>query len=251
MSRRAIVGLALLGIAAWLAGMLASFPAARALAWSDPSGIEARGVDGSVWSGRAARVTFGGPAPVTDLRWDIAAWRLVTGRLAGDTDFRLAGVAVDGRFAAMPGGRIAVRDATVKGPIGPLAELAPVPVLALDGDLLARIDEAVVEDRRPRRLRGRFQWEGARMIAPVQMELGTVQGRVAPDEDDTHTLTLESRDGQVTIDGRIDLTADGRYRVALTLTPAADAPARIGDTLGMVAEQRGGEFVIRRSGQLR
>ena len=250
MTRRSAVLLVLLVLVGALAGVVATLPAARALAWAGPDRLDAAGVTGSLWSGQARRVTFGGPAPVEDLSWDVAAWRLFTGRLAGTADFRLAGLEVDGQFAAAPGGRLAIRDATLKGPVGPVAQLAPLPVLAIDGEMLARVEEAVLQDRRPQMLRGRFQWQQARMIAPVQMDLGTVRGSAEPDAAGGHAVRLEASGGQVMIDGRVQLDADGSYRLDLTLTPAPDAPARIADTLGMFARRDGDAYVIRRSGQL-
>ena len=250
MSRRFAVLLVLLIMLGALAGLLATLPAARALAWAAPARIEAAGVTGSVWSGAAQRVAFGGPAPVENLRWDLAAWRLLTGRLAGQADFRLAGADIDGRFSARTGGRVAVRDATIKGAAGPLAQLAPVPVLAVDGSIFGRVDEAVLEQGRARTLRGRFQWQEARLIAPVQIDLGTVRGQVEPDDEGGHTATLQASGGEVLVDGGARLEADGRYRLDLTLRPAADAPARITDTLGMLARREGEHYVIRRSGRL-
>lgn len=250
MSRRFTVLLVILGLLGLLGGAIASFPAARAVAWGAPAHVDAAGVSGTVWAGRADRVAFGGPAPVENLSWQLASWQLLSGRLAGEADFRLAGLAVDGRFAAMSGGRVAVRDATLEGAAAPLAELAPVPVLAVDGEVLARIEEAVLEQRRPRKLQGRFQWREARIIAPVQMELGEVRGNVTPDDSGGHVLQLDSSGGQVVLDGSVELAGDGRYRVDVSLTPAADAPARIADTLGMFARREGEAYVIRQSGRL-
>jgi len=251
MTRRGWIGLGAFGVLVYLVALVATFPAARALALGDPPQIRADGVSGSVWAGSAQRVAFGGPVPLDDLTWDLAAWRLLTGRIGGDADFHVAGAHVTGTFVASPGGHLAASGVTLKGPMASLVELAPVPILAAEGEMLAHVDEAIFDGRRPRRLQGQFQWENAALVAPVQVALGTVRGQVTPVDDGAHSFEIESSGGQVVIEGGIRLLADGRYRVDLRLTPARDAPPRIADTLGMVAQRAGnGAFVIRRSGQL-
>lgn len=251
MTRRRAIVLAAAALVAAAAVAVARLPPTQALAWAGLPAETATGTSGSAWSGRAQRVAFDGPAPLEDLRWDVAAWRLLTGRLAADATFRLAGLAVEGRFASAPGGRTSVHDATVDGPAAAIPWLMGVPYVGLGGELEATIDAAVLEQRRPRHLRARFRWRGASVRAPVRLDLGDVRGHVTPGADGGHTLRLEARGGEVAIDGDAELTGDRRYRLELVLTPAPDAPQRVHDILGLLGQARDGQYVIRRSGQLR
>jgi len=243
----ALAGALLVGL---LAGVVAHLPAARVLAWIDPAGIDAAGVSGSVWSGRAQRVDFGGPAPASDVRWDMAAWRLLTAQASGTAELELAGARIDGVFAVSPGGRLRVTDTRIEGPANALVTLAEVPALAVDGQLIARIESAAWTGQKLAGATGQFQWNDARLIAPLQLALGQVSGRLSPQGEGRHRLTLDNRGGQVSLEGTIDLSADGRYTVDLTMQPAPDAPAEVADTLNQFLPRRGDRFVIEDQGQL-
>jgi len=249
--KRRVVGLVLLGLVAYVVGLVATFPAARAVALAQSQRVDATGVSGSVWHGSAMRVALGPGTPLTGVRWDVQAWRLLTGRLAANLHFSVGGADVQGHFAGGPDGRLAIDHATVRGPVAGLAELAPVPVLALDGQLLANIDEARIEGGWPRMVRGRFEWTDARVIAPVSLRLGTVNGRMMPGDDGAQRLELKAAGGQLAVSGEVRFLANGQYRVDLRLVPAADAPANIADTLSLFARRSGdGAFVVRRGGRL-
>ncbi len=250
MMRRGTVGLVALILAGAVAGALAHFPAARAVAWFAPDRIEAAGVSGSIWSGRAERVAFGGPEAATDLSWDLTAWRLLTGRLAGNARFDLSGAQITGDFAVTASGRLALSATEIEGPANALVALAQLPALAVDGELLARIDSATLDGRRLRRLDGQFQWDAARIVAPMQLELGSVRGRVSPDQQGGHSLELDNRGGQVALEGNVRVDADRSYQLDLALRPRQDTPAKVTETLNQFLPRRGERFVIQQDGQL-
>lgn len=247
-----IVLLAAAGLAAWIVGLAATLPADRALAWFAPDGVEARGVMGTAWQGRAARIDTAAGVPVHDVRWDASAWRLLTGTVAADARFRLAGLEVDGRFARGPGGSLHGRDITVRGPVGGLAPLFPGLPVAFTGDLLARIEAVGVDAGRIVALAGRLQWSDARVNALSQVTLGRVRATIEPAGDRPgFRVNLEGGGGDLDIDGRVRLEPDGRYRADLELAPTPDAPGGLRETLGLVAQPDGDAFRLRRSGELR
>ena len=109
----------------------------------------------------------------------------------------------------------------------------------------------IAADGRPQRVQARFQWSDARLTAPIRLSLGTVRGRLAPVEGGPdHRLELTGSDGQLAIDGDIRLEPNGRYHTDLLLTPAANAPPGLVDTLALFARREGNAFRIRGSGQL-
>ncbi len=250
MTRRGVLALIAIGVAAYLAALLATVPAARALTLADTE-VAAAGVDGTVWSGTAQRADFGGPRPLTDLQWDTRLWPLLTGELAADAQFTVAGARVDGRFARQADGALVARQATIRGPAEALLQLAQAPALALEGDVLGRIQHAAVRDGRVHRVSGQFQWNGASVVQPLSIALGTVRGQIRPVDGDAHEIELESSGGDVVAEGVVRLFADGRYEIELTMNPTREAPSHIADTLSMLARRNdNGDFVLRQSGQL-
>lgn len=78
-----------LGVGAYLAFALSTFPAGTAVSWFVPAPVALNGIQGTVWSGSAASGTIGG-LPVQDVRWHVRAWTLLTGRVGANVEARLA-----------------------------------------------------------------------------------------------------------------------------------------------------------------
>ncbi len=247
---RATVGLIGLILAGAAAGAIAHFPAARAIEWFAPERVEVAGASGSVWSGRAQRVAFGGPKPATQVAWDLTTWRLLTARLAGHARLDFSEAEIAGDFAVTPGGQLTLSAIEIDSPANALVALAQLPALAVDGRLLARIDSATLADQRLRQLNGQFQWDAARIIAPLQLELGSVRGRIEPDGQGGHRLALNNQGGQVGLEGDVRVHADRSYQLELALRPRQDTPARVTETLNQFLPRRGDRFVVQRNGQL-
>lgn len=84
-----------LGVGAYLAFVIVSFPASTAFGWFVPDAVKATGIEGTLWSGRAAAVSVA-QLPLQDLRWRASPWPLFMGRLSADVEARL----VDGFLSA-------------------------------------------------------------------------------------------------------------------------------------------------------
>lgn len=253
MSRRAALALVLLGVAVYTLALVATVPAARALAWIDPPGVEVQGAAGSVWDGTAERVVLQRqpdlPA-LTGIGWDVAAWRLLTGRLQAEVRAGVAGLEADGRVVAGPGGELRLAGFTLRGPVGPLLEQAPLPVAA-SGTLLARIERARWVAGQPRDVRGRAVWSGARLQAPLALSLGNVLLEVEPDEGGQRAR-IGAEGGELAIDGNARLQADGRWQLDLKLVPSAEAGERLPELLTLMGAREDGQgnYRLRRSGSL-
>ena len=78
-----------LGVGAYLAFALSTFPAGTAVRWFVPPPVVFNGVQGTVWSGSAAGGTIGG-LPVQDVRWHVRPLTLLTGHVGANVEARLA-----------------------------------------------------------------------------------------------------------------------------------------------------------------
>lgn len=234
---------------AWVAGLAVQFPAARAMDWFAPDGMTAAGVSGTLWRGRATHIEAGAPVPITGAEWTLSPWKLLRGRLAADTRFRLAGLAGDGHVVSGPGERIEVDGLALRGPAAGARELFPGLGVEPAGQLLVRVEAATLAAGRIERLSGRMQWSEARLVAPFDLELGRVRASVEP-SGSGYTIELTGEEGALDIAGSVELQPDGRYRTYLRLTPTARAPAGLRETLGLAAEREGDGFRVRRSGRL-
>jgi Type II secretion system (T2SS), protein N len=91
LGKRSLVAL---GSGAYLAFVLAQFPAGTAYRWFAPDSVVLSGVSGTVWAGRAALASVGG-LPMRELEWDLAALPLLIGRASGHISGRFADGFVD------------------------------------------------------------------------------------------------------------------------------------------------------------
>jgi len=78
-----------LGVGAYLAFALSTFPAGTAVRWLVPPPLVMNGIRGTAWSGSATSATIGG-LPVQDIRWHVRPWTLLTGRVGANVQARLA-----------------------------------------------------------------------------------------------------------------------------------------------------------------
>lgn len=113
-----------LGAGAYVAFVLASFPAGTALRWFAPPGLVAVAVEGTVWSGRVATASVGGLA-LEQLRWRLRPVRLLLGRLAGSVEARVPDGFFSGDIEAS-GGRVVLRNLRGATSLPSLATLLPV-----------------------------------------------------------------------------------------------------------------------------
>jgi general secretion pathway protein N len=90
-----------LGVGAYLAFTLSSFPASVAYGWFVPPEVKLAGLDGTLWSGRAAAGSVAS-LPLHDVRWRVRPWALLIGRLGADIEARLADGFVSARVSASP-----------------------------------------------------------------------------------------------------------------------------------------------------
>jgi general secretion pathway protein N len=134
-----------LGAGAYLAFTLSAFPAATALAWFGPSQIAAVGVEGTIWSGRAASVSID-RLGITGLRWSLRPIALVFGQLGGHVEGQLRDGFVNADFAAS---RSRVELTNLRGgtAIGALVDV--LPVRGVNGQLSANLSRLVLEDGWP------------------------------------------------------------------------------------------------------
>jgi general secretion pathway protein N len=77
-----------LGVGAYLAFTLATFPATTAVRWFAPPGVAVAGVEGTLWSGGALSCSFGG-FRAEAVRWRIRPWSLLRGQVAGTIEARI------------------------------------------------------------------------------------------------------------------------------------------------------------------
>lgn len=238
-----------LGVAAYLLLLITTFPASRVtgMLTERVPDLSIQAVSGSVFSGRAGRVTWQG-LDLGAVHWYFRAVALLWGRVEYLLELThpanqgqvTAGVTLTGRAYAQDMELVVLPDRVIN-------HYSPVEV-ATSGEMLLAFEELDLTDMFSSNTSGLFAWRDAVILEPVSMVLGQlevgVQGRA-------EVLVGEVVEGgELGASGEISLSRDGRYRISLLLQPDPDVST---DTLDMLEDaariQPNGDYLIEQSGQ--
>src|SRR5690606_35691481 len=114
-----------LGLGAYIAFALSTFPAAAAYRWFAPAELRLVGIEGTVWSGRAALASVEN-FPMQDLRWSIDALPLLIGRVNGRVRASLGEGFVESIVKLSPSGDVELTDLRMSTSLASLASALPV-----------------------------------------------------------------------------------------------------------------------------
>ncbi len=230
-----------LGLGAYIAFALSTFPAAAAYRWFAPPELRLAGVEGTVWSGRAA-LASAGDFPMRDLRWNIDAPPLLLGRVVGRARAALAEGFVETEVTVFPRGEIELRNLKMSTSLASLATAAPIGDVR--GQLAATFERIALRDGWPVEAIGQARL--ARLSAPA---FGP-GGRGAPvplgdyeltfvESDEGIAASLRDTGGPLEVAGRVTLDAMRRYRVEAAVAPRAGASPELVRALDFMAGEPG------------
>lgn len=214
-----------LAVGAYLAFMVARFPAATALRWLAPPEFAASGVSGTIWSGNATLASMPG-LPMRELRWHIRGLSLLAGRLAGEFSARLADGFLDSQFSNSIGA-VRLRQLRTSTSLTTLASALPM-IRGTRGQLSLTLDDLVLVDGWPTSIVGLirvselevepFVGAGNQMIA-----LGDYEVSFPETESPVLQATVRDTSGPLELNGTLSLYPNREYQMEGWLIPRADA----------------------------
>lgn len=222
------------GIGAYLAFTLSSFPAATAYAWLAPPGLQLVGIEGTLWSGRAAGGSVGDLA-LRDVRWRVHASQLLLGRVAADLRAQLDDGFVSGQAKATRG-RVQLSEVRASTSLPTLRNVLPlagirgaasVKLSALDIDLAKGWPTRVVGDLTLAQL------ETPPLIPTGLRKVVPLGDYVVHFLDGTAGInaTFNDTGGPLEVTGKLALNATRGYTLDGLIKPRADAPQELVDGL--------------------
>ena len=134
-----------LGVGAYIAFALATFPAGVALRWFAPAGVTFTGVAGTLWSGSAASCSAPGMSLDT-LRWRVRPWSLFLGRVSANVEAKIPEGFVSGDVTASPS---SVRFSDLRAGTSLPALGNVLPVKGMHGQASVVLEELVLENGWP------------------------------------------------------------------------------------------------------
>ena len=216
-----------LGAGAYLAFVTAFLPADVAWRWSAVDDLRLAGVQGTVWSGRAA-LASAGPLGFRDVRWQVRPWSLLLARPAGRVETGFG----DGFLQSEV--RIGGSDVVLTGLTATcsLSALVPaLPIAGFRGQLSLQLTELVLRDGWPAAARGQLrlgQLTVPSLVGGDPIALGNFN--VILSGTDGLRSTFQDQSGPMEVRGSASLTAAGEYEISglVRARPEADAALRRG-----------------------
>lgn len=215
-----------LGLGAYLAFVIAKFPAGTAYRWLAPPELRLAGITGTVWQGGAELGSVPG-LPLSDLRWDLGAWPLLTGRLAGDFEARLTDGFVAGSVSASTS-RVAFTDLQASTSLPTLRAL--LPLNDTQGLISVALERLELRDGWPVSALGTLrvgQLEVAPLIptgGPALIPLGNYELRFVESSGQGIRAELSDSGGPLEASGVLSLGLDRSYAIEGAVRARADAP---------------------------
>jgi general secretion pathway protein N len=217
-----------LGAGAYVAFAIVSMPAGTAYRWLAPEAIRLAGLQGTVWSGRAASGVLAGAA-VHDLRWDIEPWALCLGRLAATLELRFADGFASSRVTATLR-TIELNDLRASMSLTSLAGVLPSAAAGAQG--LASLTFASIEiDHQGWPMDADGELRLSQLTVPPLIPMGTNklvplgEYRLAftPTAGEGLSATVSDTGGPLEVSGSLHLGADRRYQLVGYARPRPDA----------------------------
>ena len=231
-----------LGIAAYLFFLVASAPAAKLLPLVQPQLPEFAfsGVAGSIWSGKAASINTD-TVQLNKVSWSFHPLMLLLGRVEYSLDSQIAG-----GFLEADAGTGVFSDpylADVEGRIAANEALywLDLDMLQAEGRLDFSFDRISWTDTAVPELEGKLTWGAARVTAPLQLELGTVELGMHT-EDGVLRGQLHATGGALQGDGTASMEQNGAYSLDANLRLSGEVPAEVDKFLSTFAEYKDGVY---------
>ena len=234
MSRASLLAL---GIGAYLAFAIVSFPASIAQRWFAPDTLALAGIEGTIWRGSAEYGGYAGLA-FSDLQWQLHPTALLAGRISLDAEARLT----DGFLRTaltVSGGGIRFRDLAATTNLSALGSVLPLP--GVRGNLSLALDELELVDGWPVAAAGtvRVANLSAPPLIPVtgvsSIALGDYSARLTTTESVGIEAVVTDDGGPLELSGHADLGSDRSYHLTSKIRPRADASPELVEGLKFMA----------------
>ncbi|MEZ5536760.1 MAG: type II secretion system protein N [Thiolinea sp.] len=218
-------------------------------------GIEFAGVSGSLWKGQVQRLSTP-QAVVNDLSWTFAPKKLLTGYLAADMEAEVKTVQLRGQCGISVTQNLHCSPLRAELDAANINQLAPagtsIPV-ALEGSVIANLDDITWDRKQIPVANGRLLWDDGKITNPLQMDLGGRYQANIEGEKDGNALAVEllSQETAVVLDGYINVEPAGEYDLEVSVKASGEADPMVGAALEMVgAVQNDGSIRIIQKGKL-
>jgi general secretion pathway protein N len=215
-----------LGVGAYIAFTLATFPAGVALRWFAPPNLAFAGVAGTLWSGSAATCSVEG-FTLESLRWRLRPGSLFLGRIAARVEARIPDGFVSGDVSASPS---TVRFSDLRAATSLPALSGVLPLTGVRGQASVALESLVLEDGWPAAAVGELKLAGLESLPLIPdgrgayVPLGDYTVTLVPAPEGELAATFVDNGGPLEVQGTAKLDASRTYSIDALVEARPNAP---------------------------
>lgn len=224
-----------LGIVAYLVFLAATLPANQAYGLLAPrlAPVALYGVEGTVWSGRAATVMVRG-VRLESVAWNLELLPLLRGRIQARLTFRMGGETGSVHVGRMLSGALYLGELNTRLPMTQIAPLLPLRPLSVGGILDVKLRELTLGAKGIEKVLGTVDWREGAVLAPQQVTLGDFSVTFAETKQGVEARIRDSGNGPLEANGTLRLGQDGSYEFTGALAPRDSASPELSQALRFI-----------------
>ena len=228
-----------LGVGAYVAFLLATFPAGTALRWFAPPGTAVAGVAGTLWSGSAASCSVNG-FTAEAVRWRLRPMALFLGRISASFEARIPGGFVSGNVVASPSG---TRFDELRGATSLPALAGLLPVRGMRGQASVVLQALALENGWPSAVVGELKLAGLETVPLIPdgsgalLALGDYTVTFVPAREGEIAATIVDNGGPVEVAGNVTMDAKRNYVLDVLIEPRSGAPEALVEGLKIMTSE--------------
>lgn len=224
-----------LGVVAYLVFLIATLPAKQAYGLVAPklAPLALYGVEGTVWSGRAAAVMVRG-VQLESVAWNLELLPLLQGRIQAHLIFQTSGGTGNARVGRRPGGTLYLGDVNTRIPVAQIAPLLPMRPVNVGGILDVKLRELTMGAAGIERVLGTVDWKEGAVLAPKQVTLGDFSIAFVETKQGVEAQIRDSGSGPLEAKGTLRLGQDGSYEFRGALAARNSASPELSQALQFI-----------------
>lgn len=225
-----------LGFVAYLAFLAATLPAKQAYGLLAPrlAPLALYGVEGTVWSGRAAAVTVRG-VQLEAVAWNLELLPLLQGRIQAHLTFQTSGGTGSAHVGRrLLGGTLYLGDVNTRIPVAQITPLLPVRPVIVGGVLDVKLRELTLGVKGIEKVLGTVDWKEGAVLAPQQVTLGDFSVTFVEAKQGVEAQIHDSGSGPLEAKGTLRLGQDGSYEFRGALAARNSASPELSQALQFI-----------------
>lgn len=213
--------------------------------------INVRGASGTIWDGKAIKISINQTINLDNTKWSFTAWRLFFGQAAFQINTNFDNKIIESEVGVSILSQYFINDFSATILAEKVAELASLPLVQLSGDITFDIEHAHWKKDDLPLASGTIVWDAATITVADTVSLGNLTIELSENDQQLLNADIKNKGGDILVSGKAELIPKADYSLDIKLSPTSSANGNIKNSLSLFAKkQKNGDFLLKKTGQL-